>query len=446
MREDAVVSPSEHYLYCPPLDSLWVLLYSPVEASPTILSGPIRYIDVIHLRGEVAMQDQVVQRNFQHVSYTEAGWQTDPWKLLDAAARWRPMDSITIERFDVDGFQELHGLPSDWVSTAEGNLETRIMATMTHDSFRKGPIEHTTMKGGDVAQQIQKAVSKGTAIDIVLPSFAGRPHNPAAHRRVAPDLGELYALQRLKNICDAVRRVYPPGLTFTLILDGRAYRPFYGYMHDEAVPYGANLTNQIGLIDAEDEIRMVDMWDLMCRYEEELADIDEAVREKVANDWKTGAFSDRGNLTRALRQGVETVAISSAVIELYKSGGSSGVDLVEYFRRAEEVIDQRAQHTALEYAVLMTKLREVQVIRRSFPDSVRGTVHPKPGQYSPRLSDPRTTISPWHGVPVVRSDASIVTVYEAAIYQDFERYEAVFLSGDEAPFYYRDRASGSSPF
>lgn len=46
---------------------------------------------------------------------------------------------------------------------------------------------------------------------------------------------------------------------------------------------------------------------------------------------------------------------------------------------------------------------------------------------------------PWHGVAVEEPDGGIVTQYEAAIYQDFEEYTAVFLQGDEAPFYYTRR-------
>ncbi|XXM90606.1 L-tyrosine/L-tryptophan isonitrile synthase family protein [Clavibacter nebraskensis] len=99
---------------------------------------------------------------------------------------------------------------------------------MNEERFRKGPSHFPWDASGDVLRRVADAIRCGRPVKVVLPSFAGRPHNPAAHRRVAPDLGELYALQLLKNISDAVSVVYAPGVLFTLVLDGRAYRPFYG--------------------------------------------------------------------------------------------------------------------------------------------------------------------------------------------------------------------------
>ncbi|PPG75867.1 hypothetical protein C5C23_09140 [Rathayibacter rathayi] len=83
---------------------------------------------------------------------------------------------------------------------------------------------------------------------------------------------------------------------------------------------------------------------------------------------------------------------------------------------------------------------ELDLIGAAFPTAIRGTVHPKPGQYSPRIKDPATRVNPWHGVAVETRDGRIVTRYEVQIYQDFERYEAVFIRGDDAPFFYREIA------
>lgn len=376
--------------------------------------------------------------DFAHVSYTPAGWRADPWKLLDAARRWRPIDSRTVARFDVQHFQARHGL--DHSCVAEGTGAEAVVAVLNHPRFRKGPEDHVLQPSGGVLAKIDRAMRAGAPIEIVLPSFAGRPHNPAAHRRVSPDLGELYALQRLKNVSDAVRRLYSPGVLFTLILDGRAYRPFYGYSDDEAIPYGSNLEAQIDLLGARGQLRTVDMHDLMESRKRDLDAVDIEARNEVHRAWNSGQLRERADLVRALRQGTETTAISAALIELYKSGSHRDVDIERFIADADGVVQQRAERTAFEYAVLMTKLRKVNLIGSSFHGAIRGTVHPKPGQYSPRLADSRTTISPWHGVAIQEPDGSIVTQYEAAVYQDFEDYTAVFVQGDEAPFFYEKHA------
>ncbi|RIJ13988.1 hypothetical protein ACAD32_00386 [Clavibacter nebraskensis] len=210
------------------------------------------------------------------------------------------------------------------------------------------------------------------------------------------------------------------------------------------MPYGDNVRKQIDLLGARGRIQAVDMHDVMQARSEELASIDLAVREEVTRLWASNRFTHRRDLVRALRQGTETTAISAAFIELNKRGGLDGVDVAALLREADEILEERADRTAFEYAVLLTKLRELDVLGRAFPHAVRGTVHPKPGQYSPRIKDDATRISPWHGVAIEHLDGRIVTEYEAFVYQDFEQYEAVFVAGDEAPFFYRRRGTPSA--
>jgi L-tyrosine isonitrile synthase len=372
--------------------------------------------------------------DFAHVSFTAPGRRADPWKLLDAARRWHPIASRTIPCFDVGAFQEQHGIANH--SAPRAATEEAVLSVINDRQFRKGPEANARHASGFALRKIAQAIRTGSPIEIVLPSFAGRPHNPAAHRRVAPDLGELYALQRLKNISDAVRGFYEPGIVFTLILDGRAYRPFYGYSDQEAMAYGPNLERQIDLLGARGQIRTVDMHDLMASRRDELEGIDSLVRHEVRRAWDSGEYLFKEHLIHALRQGTETTPISAALVELYKSGSANRIDVVSFFREAENVITERAEHTAFEYAVLMTKLRKVNLIGTAFRHALRGTVHPKLGQYSPQLADPSTTISPWHGVAIVRRDLRIVTEYESVVYEEFDSHTAVFVSGDEAPFFY----------
>ncbi|PPF14060.1 hypothetical protein C5C20_08410 [Rathayibacter rathayi] len=349
------------------------------------------------------------------------------------------MSSSTIPRFEAAAFQQQHGVrgrhfTSGAVCDAEG-----VLRVMSDREFMVGPSNFPSADS-HVLSHIEASIDAAVPIEVVLPSFAGRPHNPAAHRRVAPDLGEAYAIQLLSNISEAVGQVYPPGLVFTLILDGRAYRPFYGYSDDEGLPYADGLQHLISELGAARHIRLVDMHDLLVERKDELDAIDERVRSALTRQWNDPAFIHRDALVRALRQGTETTPISAALIELYKRGNLEGVDAQAFLQEASSITGERAEHTAFEYATLVTKLHELDLIGAAFPGAVRGTVHPKPGQYSPRIKDPATVINPWHGVAIETHDGRIVTRYEVQIYQDFERYEAVFIRGDDAPFFYREIA------
>ncbi|MGV0435593.1 hypothetical protein ACUY2R_01150 [Corynebacterium mastitidis] len=123
---------------------------------------------------------------------------------------------------------------------------------------------------------------------------------------------------------------------------------------------------------------------------------------------------------------------------MHKSGSYKDVDLGKFFNEAEKVTLYRAEKAAFEYTVLLTLMRKVDLISKAFPHAIRGTVHPKPNQYSPIMRHPDTVISPWHGTAIIRQDKSIVTEYEAIIYQKHKKYKAWFIEGDEAPFFYEE--------
>ena len=251
----------------------------------------------------------------------------------------------------------------------------------------------------------------------------------------------MYALLHLMDISQAVKSVYPPGLLFTLILDGKIYRPFYGYSHDEAVPYEKNLNAQITALGANDCLRTVDMWDIYATRLDDVNAIEDEIRDYVSSQWNDDELPARHELIAALRQGVETTPITDALIEMYKSGSYKKVDLEKFFTRAEAALLKRADHAAYEYTVLLTIMRRLDLIPSAFPDAIRGTVHPKPDQYSPIMRHADTVISPWHGTAIVRKDGAIVTEYEAIIYQQPDCYKAWFLAGDEAPFFYEEVAT-----
>ncbi|QPK79303.1 L-tyrosine/L-tryptophan isonitrile synthase family protein [Corynebacterium lizhenjunii] len=369
---------------------------------------------------------------------------TVPEKCLEAMESWEPIASETLPEFDfkkfVDQYSNHAAVLEDLRGALGSGIVEDIILILEHEEFLKGPKGNLLHDGFTNRRKIEIAVEQGVAIEVVIPSFAGRPHNPAAHRRVSPDLGEVYALLRLWDISRAVQSVYVPGIKFTLILDGKIYRPFYGYSHDEAVPYQRNLDKQIEKLGAAGFLRTVDMWDL---YEARRTDVDSIegeVREYVTRQWNDADLPARKELIAALRQGVETTPITVALIEMYKSGSYRQVDLKEFFDRAEQCTLARAEHAAYEYTVLLTVMRRLELVQRAFPHAIRGTVHPKPDQYSPIMRSADTVVSPWHGTAILRLDGEIVTEYEAIIFQEPSRYKAWFIDGDEAPFFYEEIA------
>lgn len=349
------------------------------------------------------------------------------------------MRSVVIDHLDIDWFRSTYAQtpplgdpPSSTDDVTE--ITERILRVLNDPRFRKGEPWHIDHPESLVRRQVRASVRAGRQIEMILPSFAGRPHNPAAHRRVAPDLSELYALLRLDDVSRAVQAVYEPGLRFTIVLDGRAYRPFYGYSDAEGLNYGARLEDLISMLGAADRLHLVDLADIVAEHSDQLRSVDESVRSEVSSWW---CSENLGPLVSALRQGTETTAISIALIELSKQDGLGDLDVRELLTEAQRIVAKRAEHTAFEYAVLMTKLKRIDLFGQTFPQAARGTVHPKPDQYSPRMTGPLTSISPWHGVAIIEPDGQIVTRYESHVFADPDAHVAVFVHGDDAPLYYR---------
>jgi hypothetical protein len=143
-----------------------------------------------------------------------------------------------------------------------------------------------------------------------------------------------------------------------------------------------------------------------------------------------------------MRLGTNTSAVNAAAVHLVK-GSAADTDpaqAAELIAAMREAVQVRATATAFSYMTFLVTLHRMDLIGSAFPAAVRGTVHPKPGQYSPLLVHPETTIAPWHGVAVMRADGTVNTVYEAKIYERHADYTAVFLTGQYTPFYYEERS------
>jgi hypothetical protein len=190
----------------------------------------------------------------------------------------------------------------------------------------------------------------------------------------------------------------------------------------------------------QESVSFVDLQDLV----DERADEFEATRAEVLTEveahWDEPDDGFRDELIDSMRLGTNTVAVNAAAVQLLK--WSEVPEAPELFRAMREAVEERGRATAFAYMVFLVTIRRMELIDRVFADAVRGTVHPKVGQYSPLLADPTTAIAPWHGVAVVHPDGSVNTVYESKLYEHHERYRGVYLPREYTPFFYEELTQG----
>lgn len=129
------------------------------------------------------------------------------------------------------------------------SVAAAIFDILLLDRYRNGPKENALLQREQFLYRLAQRVAKHEPVEIIIPSFPGRPVNPLTHARTQPDLGEVASFTRLWQISEHVRQVYDPGLCFIISLDGRAYAPFYGYSPESFLPYQKDLHDLIDQLD-----------------------------------------------------------------------------------------------------------------------------------------------------------------------------------------------------
>jgi len=97
---------------------------------------------------------------------------------------------------------------------------------------------------------------------------------------------------------------------------------------------------------------------------------------------------------------------------------------------------ERSEECAFEFALLLYTLKQMNLVKSIFPEALRATVHPKPGQWGLHLVNKRSGIFPWHGIAYKKLNGQWRIKYEF----DAIRRNAipVHLEGDMYPFYYEE--------
>ncbi|WP_412543322.1 L-tyrosine/L-tryptophan isonitrile synthase family protein [Longispora sp. K20-0274] len=131
---------------------------------------------------------------------------------------------------------------------------------LTRERFRKGPRGNFDL---DTARPLAAFTTRGEPLPVVTFGFPVKLHyNGLKTAGFLPDLAELGALVRLRELQRAVRGVYPPGLRITVLTDGNHFqtRP-----PELLRAYHAKLGEYHALIGGSDVCAMADVEDVAGR-------------------------------------------------------------------------------------------------------------------------------------------------------------------------------------
>lgn len=248
-------------------------------------------------------------------------------------------------------------------------------------------------------EQIRQQVIRNQPLLLTLPAFPCKSPNRHKVLGELPDMAERMSLRFLKQLCDAIGQIYPPGARVLVCSDGHVFGDLIQVTDATIRRYATALSD------------MVEQESIACIHMFHLTDVygrldDQQMRQRLESDW-----------SRPVHLVHDAVRNDAAQLHLYR-----GITRFLF----EDALDT----TTLSKSALqrLSRKRAVSVIQRSqawgnliqhcFPLSLRLSIHPQPANSAKLgimlLNAPDIWMTPWHAVLVQSHEAlTLMKHYEA---------------------------------
>jgi pyoverdine/dityrosine biosynthesis protein Dit1 len=236
------------------------------------------------------------------------------------------------------------------------------------------------------AERARHFTARGEPVHFVLPAFPAKSPNPRNVLGTLPDMAERVALRCLRQFCEDVRRVYPPGARITICADGRVFTDLVRLRDEDVTAY----TQEIRALSAELGAGDLDLFDL-----------DEAFGARDFGGLRRQLLEQHALPLEEIRRRVKAEPGS-----LHAFNG-----IARFLLEDRVVLEPEKSRTALRnackdlsYQVIQRSLAWGQLIKGRYPRAVRLSIHPQPchsEKISIYLIPTRDNwLTPWHGVAV----------------------------------------------
>jgi len=299
--------------------------------------------------------------------------------------------------------------------------------------------------------KLDPLIEQQLRLRFIVPSFPFKDQN--IFRTEAPpghvDLGEVATLVRLHTLALAMFQVHPFGADWIIISDGLAYAPILYVDINETLAYRQRLMEYRNLLNIQGTVSIIDLKDMtrrlysrQAKFEIFVQTVDEICRVLVEmTKSQTGyIFESFRVLTRGMKWNINIKHLDHGLRrqDLWTIFNTELINDVSLpLRSTWQEIDALSVEAAYNYAAFNLALRYHSVFERLLPNSLRTTIHPKPGQLAvPRIGD----VFPWNGVGVVRDLTFGPTSVETwPLYRLIRQYPDAIphrLHGEGPPLYY----------
>jgi pyoverdine/dityrosine biosynthesis protein Dit1 len=299
-----------------------------------------------------------------------------------------------------------------------------------------------------LAALLTEQVERRDRLTFLLPSFPFKDQNRFRTASAAStiDLGEIALLTRLHCLALAIYQVHPFGADIVVLSDGLLYAELFGVDKAQAFRYREQLRGFRNLLNIQGTVSILDLSELLANFTNDTDEgrrvpaCTEAIRVRLRDH--DGAAGELGETFHVLARGMKwNLSTREALADLRDQDAWVVITemdralIPEHLRERWEEIDRRARRAAVEYAAVNLTLKYFDLLNRVFPGALRGTVHPKSGQFAIPLAD---GLYPWNGVATIPAGHGISTDVKTMAFHDLggTDVDLVRLDTSGAPLYF----------
>ena len=232
---------------------------------------------------------------------------------------------------------------------------------------------------------VRRFVLAGRPIHFVLPAFPAKSPNPEKVLGKNSDMAEEVSLRFLNNLCEGIRKIYPPGARITICSDGMVFSDLVGVADSDVTSYGDQIAQLIENFHFEslETFHMHDLYDTAESGEQmrealclHYAESNEAIRKRLHSN----------NSQKALFNGIQRFLFEDRVV-------------MEPGKSRTRVREECKERT---YELVRRSDAWGRLVADCFAASLRLSIHPQP-PHSEKigilLADSKDLwLTPWHSV------------------------------------------------
>jgi pyoverdine/dityrosine biosynthesis protein Dit1/AcrR family transcriptional regulator len=232
---------------------------------------------------------------------------------------------------------------------------------------------------------VRRFVQAGLPVHFVLPAFPAKSPNPEKVLGPLPDMAEELALGFLNELCQKIKKIYPPGAKITICSDGLVFSDLVGVTDADVRAYGKKIEAIIALCQFEslETFHLQDLYDRASSGEQmrdslgrHYAEALEVIRERLhSNDSQESLFN-----------GIQRFLFEDRVV-------------VEKGKSRNRIRSDCKERT---YEVVRRSDAWGRLLADCFPASLRLSIHPQPW-HSEKIGillgeSQDVWLTPWHAV------------------------------------------------